>query len=471
MHRIQSDKKNVFFVLLALPCTAMGFALSVQLSALSWILSTQYHLDLHDIGLVWAAGPLAGIIGQVGVGLVSDRAWLWGGRRRPFILIGGVLTALALLALPWIGVIADTLPFTGVLGVALVIALTLDLSVNISFNPTRALIADLTQVGAERTRGYTWMQSVSGSFGVLAYAIGAVWGNEVLIYVGAAVALGFSVLPVLWLTEPRELDDEEEQPSADRANDARSLLAILSAIRPLWAILAYDIYAAARRSLGIEPSGYVAEIACLLATGLLLIPVFRARPQGSGGLTTFRQVCAANAFAWIGVFTTFVYLVPWLGAAFPELSDSDLGRAGSVSFLVFNAVGALVPAFLLHPLAGRFGRIPVCVAAMGSMALGYVGLYAFANSLSAVWAWMTVLGIGWGAMVSLPFAVVSHSVGRGHMGLFMGLFNLSVVLPQLVVSFGVALVVSRAPDLRLIFAISAASLALSTLTWSRVREH
>ena len=78
----------------------MGFALSIQISALSWILTTQYDLDIHDVGLVWAAGPLAGIIGQVIIGVISDRVWFWNGRRRPFILIGGILAALMLLALP-----------------------------------------------------------------------------------------------------------------------------------------------------------------------------------------------------------------------------------------------------------------------------------------------------------------------------------------------------------------------------------
>ena len=82
MRAFQKSKNNAFFSILALPATAMGFALSVQISALSWILTTQYGLDIHDVGLVWAAGPLAGIIGQVLIGLISDKAWFWGGRRR-----------------------------------------------------------------------------------------------------------------------------------------------------------------------------------------------------------------------------------------------------------------------------------------------------------------------------------------------------------------------------------------------------
>ncbi|MEJ2534233.1 MAG: MFS transporter, partial [Gammaproteobacteria bacterium] len=197
MRAMQKNKTRPFFVLLSLPATAMGFALSVQISALSWILTTQYELDIHDVGLVWAAGPLAGIIGQVLIGLVSDKAWFWGGRRRPFILVGGILASLMLLALPNIGVITEAMGLGGVLGVAIAVALTLDLAINVSFNPPRSIIADVTEEGAERTRGYTWMQTISGTFGVLAYAIGALFDNYVLIYFGAGVVLLFSIIPTL----------------------------------------------------------------------------------------------------------------------------------------------------------------------------------------------------------------------------------------------------------------------------------
>ena len=94
MLAIQKKRTNSFFAILSLPSTAMGFALSVQISALSWILSTKFNLAIHEVGLVWAAGPIAGIFGQVIVGMISDEVWFWGGRRRPFILIGGTMAAL-----------------------------------------------------------------------------------------------------------------------------------------------------------------------------------------------------------------------------------------------------------------------------------------------------------------------------------------------------------------------------------------
>ena len=113
-----------------------------------------------------------------------------------------------LLALPNLDVISASMGVGGILGVAIAVALTLDLAINVSFNPTRAIIADVTTDGDERTKGYTWMQSISGTFGVLAYAIGAMFNNYVLIYAGAVVVLLFSILPPLFITEPRELEPE-----------------------------------------------------------------------------------------------------------------------------------------------------------------------------------------------------------------------------------------------------------------------
>jgi maltose/moltooligosaccharide transporter len=188
------------------------------------------------------------------------------------------------------------------------------------------------------------------------------------------------------------------------------------------------------------------------------------------GLSAFRKVIAAHSFSWVGIQTTFVFLFAFLQQQLPNLSDIEMGRVGSMSFLVLNAVGALLPALVLMPLAHRIGRIKTHVICLAFMTAGYMGLYWSGNTALQIYVLMGVLGIGWAAMVSLPFAIVSQKVSEARMGLYMGLFNLSVVLPQLVVSLGVALMISRAPDKGIIFAVSAASLALSTIAWSFVRE-
>jgi MFS family permease len=471
MRAFQKNKTAAFFGLISLPSTAMGFALSIQISALSWILTTQYQLDIHDVGLVWAAGPLAGIIGQVLIGVISDKVWFWNGRRRPFILIGGVLAALMLLALPNLDVISAGMGVGGILGVAIAVALTLDLAINVSFNPTRSIIADVTEEGDERTKGYTWMQTISGTFGVAAYAVGAVWNNYVLIYAGAVIVLLFSIVPTLFISEPRELAEERTADEAGGSGREDSIRSMLLAIRPLWAFLVYDVYAMGLRLAGIHVDHYWAEIACLVATlALVAQALLEKEVPGRPGLASFRKVLAAHSFSWVGIQTTFVFLIAYLQQALPDLSDIDLGRVGSTSFLVLNAVGALLPAFVLMPIAHRIGRVKTHALSLACMTAGYVGLYLYGATPLQIYALMAVVGIGWAAIVSLPFAIVSQKVNQARMGLYMGLFNLSVVLPQLVVSLGIALFVSRVADKSLIFAISAASLALSAIAWSLVRE-
>jgi MFS family permease len=410
---IQRRISNTFYALISLPSTAMGFALSIQISALSWLLTTKYHLDIHEVGIVWAAGPLAGIFGQVIIGLISDNVWFWGGRRRPFILIGGTLAALMLLALPNIDVISGMLGIGNLLIVAVIIALTLDLSINISFNPTRSIIADVTPEGNPRTKGYTWMQTISGFFGVLAYVVGATWGNYVLINLGVIIVFFFSVVPMFFVTEPKEL-----------------------------------------------ASGHTTE-------------------SGEKTATEWGQlwrIYIAHGFSWIGVQTMFVFIIAFIqqkmmtGVDAAE-STALSGQIIAISFAVLNTVGFILPAFVLEPIAEKIGRVRVHTAAVAVMAAGYFGIVAFAKDAMVMYVMMAVCGIGWASIVSIPFAIMSEKVDKSRMGFFMGIFNLSVVIPQLIVSLVVGKFILDAEDKSIIFMISGTSLALSALFWLLVKEH
>lgn len=414
MYAFQRHLGRKFYALVSLPATAMGFALSVQISALSWLLTTRYHLDIHQVGIVWAAGPLAGIVGQVVIGLISDRVWFWGGRRRPFIVIGGTLAAMMLFALPNIDAIDGMLGVGNLLVVATAVALTLDLAINISFNPTRSIIADVTPEGAARTLGYTWMQTISGFFGVLAYVIGAVAGNFVLIYVGVGLVLAFSIIPVLFVEEPRQMT-------------------------------------------GVAGTDTAA-------------PIVRTTQWGQ----LFR-LFGAHAFAWIGVQTMFVYIIAFIQQKMVLPADAaaaaeQTGRIIAISFAVLNTVGFLFPAPVLEPLARRLGRVRVHIMAMAVMASGYFGIVALGFTPLALYALMAVVGVGWASVVSLPFAIMSEKVEPGRMGLFMGLFNLSVVLPQLLVSLVFGSIIQGAQDKTIIFVISGTALAASTFVWTFVRD-
>jgi maltose/moltooligosaccharide transporter len=409
MLAMQKRLSNTFYAMTSLPATAMGFALCIQISALSWLLSTKYHLKIDEIGLVWAAGPTAGILGQVIIGFISDKTWFWGGRRRPFILIGGVLAALSVFLLPRIAEVGALFGITNLVIVAVMVALTLDLSINIGFNPTRSIIADVTPDGDARTRGYTWMQTISGFWGVMAYLIGAFIDNYVLISVGVVVVLLFSVLPMFFIEEPRTL----------------------------------------------KPLGAVAATAT-------------DWPQ-------LWRIYAAHAFTWLGVQSMFVYIIAFIQqhivtpGVTHEQAASEAGHVIAISFAVMNVVGFILPALVLAPLVSRIGRVRTQALCIAIMAASYLAIAMFARTPVVLYVLMAFVGIGWSAVVSLPFAIMSEKVDKSRMGYFMGLFNLSVVLPQLV-STRVGFVLKTTPDQAMLFYICAECLAVSSALWCLVRD-
>jgi MFS family permease len=125
---------------------------------------------------------------------------------------------------------------------------------------------------------------------------------------------------------------------------------------------------------------------------------------------------------------------------------------------------------VLEPLAKRFGRVRVHMAAVAIMAAGYFLVVGFGVTPVALYILMAVIGIGWASIVSLPFAIMTEKVDKSRMGFFMGIFNLSVVLPQLFVSLVLGKVILDAPDKSIIFLISGATLAASAAVWILVRE-
>ena len=470
MLEIQKKLTNSFLAILSLPSTAMGFALSVQISALSWILSTKYNLDIHDVGLVWAAGPIAGILGQVTIGLLSDKVWFWGGRRRPFILIGGFLAGLMLLALPNIDIISDSLGLEGILGVALTVALTLDLAINVSFNPTRSIIADVTDE-KNRTRGYTWMQTISGTFGVLAYAIGALFGNYVLIYSGVVLVLVFSIIPSFFIEEPKDLESED---ATTHNVKGTSLSEILWVIKPLWGFLIYAIYGMYARLSGFHAwDYYVNWFSGIVSIVLIAYTILKKTDQlddEAKGLEGFRKILAAHSFTWIGIQTMFVYMFAYLKFNFQSTSDDEIGQIISWSFFFFNLVAAILPAFVLEPVVRKIGKVKTHFLCIASLAVAYISMYFIHFSPVIIYVQMAFAGIGWAATVSLPFAIMSEKVSKSKMGLYMGLFNLSVVLPQLVASLGVGELISNSANKNIIFLICSGTVLFSAISWMFVKE-
>lgn len=433
---------NSFYAILSLPSTAMGFALSVQIAALSWILNTKYGFNIHEIGLVWLAGPLSGILGQVIVGLISDKVWFWNGRRRPFILIGGTIAAMMILALPYIDVINSALGFDSLIGIAITVALTLDLAINVSFNPARSIIADVTPAGDARTKGYTWMQTISGFFGVMAYLISAFIDNYTLIYVGAVFVLLSSIIPTFYIKEPRYLDKKNVE-DEDTRNDVSSE--------------------------SVLDSDMVED---------MTDTVVSEKTFKETNWPAFLKICLAHSFTWVGVQVMFVYIFFYIkevimgyemSATLPDAENTQIGFGIGVAFAILNTVGFIFPALVLEPVAKKIGRVRTHTLAIAIMAVSYFLIIPFGQSMTALFVLMAFVGIGWSAVVSLPFAIMSEVVDQRKMGLMMGLFNLSVVLPQIVAS-GLGFYIQGQDDKSIIFVISAIALTCSAICWLFVKE-
>lgn len=479
MLAIQKKMSNAFFALLSLPATAMGFGLSVQISALSWILSTKYGLDISQIGIVWAAGPIAGIVAQPIVGALSDKMWFMGGRRRPWIVIGGTLAALMLLALPNLEIIQKIFvggndPQAGLMTIAIIVALTLDLSINVSFNPTRSLVADCTPL-SERSKGYTWMQTVSGSFGVLAYLIGATLGNIFLIYFGVGIAFLASVIPAFLIEEPRELKNENAEPIVSTSKV--TFKEIAESLLPLSGFLLYGLYVILMKLVGFEIhqtvtiAGYQLNIIEFLSIILLIISAivvlsnFNKKDKKNN---EFQKVLLAHSFTWIGVQTMFIYALFYLKEVL-HLGE-NAGSINSMAFFILSLVSAVLPVLVLNNLAKKYGMVKTHLTCVFIMALGYAVILFFGKTVPLYYLFIAIVGIGWGSVVSLPFAIISEKVDQSKMGLYMGIFNLSVVLPQLVASFKMGEVINMAANKSIIFAICTITLTISGLLWFFVKN-
>lgn len=483
MLKIQEKRNNAFFAMLSLPATAMGFALSVQISALSWILSTKYGLDIHEIGIVWAAGPIAGIIAQPIVGAISDKLWFMGGRRRPWIIIGGILTGLMLLALPNLDIVQKILmgdnATEGLLAIAVAVALTLDLSINVSFNPTRSLVADCTTKD-ERSKGYTWMQTVSGTFGVLAYLIAVIFNNEVLIYVGIFIALFFTIIPSLLIVEPRELEKENEEIVAENGKKSNSIKEMILSLVPLAGFLIYGIYVIIAKLFGFEDTSSLTffgsitlssvEFICIIIEILAIIAVLLNITKQSKNNNEFQKILMAHSFTWWGVQTMNIYMFFYISTKITGLSAEAMASTNSWAFLVRDLVGAILPVLVLNVIAKKTGMTRTHTFSILLMALGYAIIALFGSNIIVFFAALLLVGIGWASLVSLPFAIMSEKVDQSKMGLYMGIFNLSVVLPQLVASFKMGEVINNAQDKSIIFVICAVCLAISGILWFSVKN-
>ena len=534
MLNIQKKLSKPFLALLALPATAVGFALSTQIAALSWILSKKYGLDIHDVAFVWLAGPIAGIFGQVIVGLVSDNVWFMGGRRRPFIMIGGMVSTIAFLALPHIRGISHITGISDIIIIASIIALFLDLSVNVTFNPARSIIADLTPEGKIRTAGYVWMQIISGFFGVFAYFLSMVFGNETLLYIAAFIVLILAVIPILFIQEQKDEKHSNKEKSKSKKPLVKTLSLILGGLSVFVIVSFFNIWLYFIILLGIliiydiikHPTKYkkVFEIIKTIFPlyGFLLFGIFSIfhhffpalaplhnpllisalvysvvigayciikGQRNKNNQNEFHKIMIAHSFTWVAFQSMFILSgffienrilpnmnIQHIGANWfaqkltgtQQTLDASVGNIVSLGFLILNFVGAVFP-IALQSIAKRIGRVKTYIGALCFSVAGYFYIAFLGKVEMDFYFGMMLAGIGWSAVISIVFAIMSERVNPAKMGLYMGVFNLAVVLPQMM-SNGVANVIKRTGNYQLLYILCGIFVAVSVVFWVFVRE-
>lgn len=486
MLNIQKKMSNAFLALLGLPATAVGFALSTQIAALSWILSNKYHLDIHDVAFVWLAGPIAGIFGQVIVGLLSDNVWFMGGRRRPFIIIGGLVSSIAFLTLPHIRGISHITGISDIILIASVIALFLDLSVNVTFNPARSIIADLTPEGKVRTAGYVWMQIISGFFGVFAYFLSMLFGNEMLLYIAAGIVFLTAVFPILFIQEKKE-----QEAALPGNQDKFGVWQIFQEIFPLYGFLVFGIFSLffhfSPEALGAWHNPVL--IAALLYSVVIGIIIIVQGIKHPSNRNEFQKIMLAHSFTWVAFQSMFILsgffienqILPNIGlkgitanwfaeklTGATQTPASSVGNIVSLGFFILNLIGAIFP-LILQSIAKRIGRVRTYIGALIFSVIGYFYIAYFSRIELDFYIGMFLVGIGWSAVISIVFAIMSERVNPAKMGLYMGVFNLAVVLPQMM-SNGVANVIKATGNHQLLYIFCGLLVAASVVFWIFVHE-
>lgn len=499
MRDAQKRLSTSFLVLLSLPTAAVGFTLSSGIATTTWLLSTRYNLHVENIALIWLMGPLMGLLVQPLVGALSDRTWWMKGRRRPYLLAGGVAGAASTYAMLELDTLAAATGLS-LIAVAVLVALVADLSTNVTFNPARSLVADLTPEGPARVRGYAWMQTVSGVLGISAYLISIFFGNLTLVLVTVTVVFFLTLLPLLFIEETppaataavaAKLAPAAADPgSADRR---ASGMAAFKALWPMVGFLVYGVFVAVDKLVFGDALAawavplFLTTVLLTLLCSVAILWQGRRRPSPENRLCT---MLVGHGFAWLGVQSMFVtsffyvrdFVVPSAGAsvladglyhlansASPTAAADTAGRILSMGFLMLNLVGTSLPVLVLKPLCLRFGKVRVHRSAMGLMAAAYAFIVLAPTNEVFYYLGMLLCGIGWSSLISIVFAIFSEAVDSREMGVSMGVFNSSLVLPALAVP-GLLKLSDALDQHRWGFALFAICLALSFAFWCAVSE-
>nr|WP_218943118.1 MFS transporter [Sphingomonas sp. R-74633] len=441
--------------------------------------------SIENLPLLWIAAPLTGLLVQPVIGHYSDRTWGRFGRRRPYFLAGAVLAALALFGMP----------NAPVLLAAALLLWVLDASLNISMEPFRAFVGDMLDKD-QHTAGYAIQTAFIGAgavigsatpwlldhFGVSNVAAGGGLPDTVRwsFYLGGGALL----LAVLWTV----LTTREYSPEELAAFDGLVEPAPVAPPARVGAGIPWLAGGAALGALvffaGLEKELYL--LAGLLAAfGLarMITAVTKAGILGdlmgdfSGMPAVMKRLAVVQFFSWSALFIMWIYTTPVVAQYVfhaPDTIGAVYNEAGNwvgILMAAQNAVATLAALFLLRPLAGRFGKARTHAIALALGALGYASFLVIRDANALIAAEIGI-GIAWASILAMPYAILASALPQAKLGVYMGLFNVFIVIPQLLVATVIGTVMRHFFPGEPIWtmAIAAAVMGMAALATLRVRE-
>ncbi len=368
------------------------FGWGLQLANMSPIYK-YLHAEESSLPYLWLAGPITGLIVQPIIGSMSDRTWNRLGRRRPYFLTGAILASIALFFMP----------DSSVLWMAAGLLWILDASINITMEPFRAFVADKLPE-EQRTLGFVMQSFFIGVGQTLANGLPYLFS-----------ALG--VVGVMATGIPLSVDY------------AFKIGAIVFLVAVLWTVVTTKEYPPENleefERMKRETKGVLAGFKEIFSSVTEMPP-------------TMKQLAVVQFFTWFALpcmwqffslaIARHVFLAP--DESSPRFAEAT--EWGGLCFAVYNVV-CFVIAFLLPAFANATSRKTVHMIALVCGGVGLISVFFIGNKWM-LFASMAGVGIAWASILSMPYVMLSTAVPPARMGVYMGVFNLFIVIPQIVMS-------------------------------------
>jgi maltose/moltooligosaccharide transporter len=402
-----------------------GFAL--QNANASRILQN-FGADIESLSWFWLAAPITGLIVQPIIGHYSDQTWTRFGRRKPFFLTGALLAAIALCIMPNAGVLAVALP---PLMIGAGMLMIMDASFNIAMEPFRALVGDMLPE-EQNTTGFSIQATLIG--------IGAVVGSWLPYILVNFFGVSQSALP-------------GEVPDNVVYSFYFGAVVLVGAI--LWTVIKTKEYSPA------ELQSFNSQEVVETQGGLMnIFTSFKQMPE------TMKQLGWVQFFSWFGLFCMWVYSTPAIaqhiyGTDIEDSSSSLFNEAGNwvgIIFGVYNAVSAGF-ALLLPIIAKKIGKKQAHSIALTAGGLGLLSIYFVQDPIMLILS-MAFVGMAWASILSMPYALLAGTIPLTKMGIYMGIFNFFIVVPQIVSGIIGGPIVKNLFDSQAIFALMMGGVSL-----------